>query len=59
MPLKTGTSDKTVGANIAELEKAGYPPKQAEAIALNKAGKGLNHKRNTHQKTISVVKSSD
>ena len=56
MPLKTGTTNKIVGENIAELEKAGYPPKQAEAIALNKAGKGLNHKRNTHQKQTTVIK---
>jgi hypothetical protein len=44
MPLKKGSSRKVVGANIAELEKSGYPDKQAIAISLNKAGKSRKNK---------------
>lgn len=39
MPLKSGSSKKTVQTNIQKLINEGYKPKQAVAISYKKAGK--------------------
>ena len=40
MPLKKGSSQQTIAANIRELKATGRPHKQAVAIALQQAKKG-------------------
>jgi hypothetical protein len=40
MPLAKGESKNVIAKNIKKLISEGYDPKQASAIAYDKAGKG-------------------
>ena len=45
MPLKKGSSQKTISSNIREMVRSGYPQKQAIAAALSTARETLRSKK--------------
>lgn len=55
MPLKKGSSNKVVSANIRTEMAHGKPQKQAVAIALNTAGKS-KYGKVSKKKTVIIKK---
>lgn len=53
-PLKPGKSRKVIGANIRKMEREGYPPRQAVAASLRKAG--VKRKANPEKKKTREIK---
>jgi len=54
MPLKKGSSDKTVSSNISELRHSGYKEDQAIAIAMSQAGRSRKKRSPKQGKILSL-----
>lgn len=52
MPLKSGSSSKTISENIRELRRAGHPEDQSIAIAMRKADKPLKEEIKERKKAL-------
>jgi hypothetical protein len=52
MPLEKGSSQETIGHNIAEMIKSGHPRDQAIAAAMSSAGKS---RKDTDEGTFARV----
>jgi hypothetical protein len=50
MPLKKGKSKKILSENIGELQRAGYPQKQAVAISYSEAKKSNKNKTKNNKR---------
>lgn len=45
MPLKSGKSRKVINKNTQEMIESGYPPDQAYAASMSKAGKSSSRSK--------------
>ncbi len=55
MPLRRGSSRKTIAGNIAMLRRENRPRAQAIAIAMSKAGKGRRRKKTRRKRARRTI----
>jgi len=59
MPLRSGSSEEAISANIEQLIDEGYPRDQAVAIALSKAGKTRMAEQYPHEMRVNLLPKGD
>jgi len=59
VPLNRGKSKEAIQANISKLVDEGYSVEQAVAIAMQKAGKGLNERLKKGMEEERVIRIKD